>query len=414
MPSSRSTTVLALLAGLAFLLIAPLSSAAENDGARLKSLYDSRRWFELRDAVAKGGAYVFYQGAVACAFNHLHRCEKKLGSVIKSQPQSDEAFRAHEILASAYLREGKYRESLAQVDALLALRPGDSDAQNERPLLATLSESPDQQLAHKSSTTLQLQDNGLPISVNGVQGTYWFDTGANLSILSDSDAKRFGLAMRAVSTKMGVSTGEKVDMRVAVADELAIGSVRLKHVAFLVASDDQPPFNEAPPGSRGLIGIPVLLAFQRFVWGADKKFEIGSKSSSTHAPHSDLCFDGLYPIAQIQFEKRSLAFVLDTGATNTDLYPPFATAFPELISTAAKTDSYKMEGVGSLRYMDAATLPSLNFRIGGYPVILKPAGVLLKPTGEASKFFEGNLGIDLLQQAHKTTFDFIAMTLTLE
>jgi hypothetical protein len=167
-------------------------------------------------------------------------------------------------------------------------------------------------------------------------------------------------------------------------------------------------------GSRGLIGIPALLAFQRLVWGSDKTFEIGSKSLSRRAPHAELCFDGLYPIAQIQFEKRRRAFVLDTGATNADLYPPFATVFPELISTAAKTDSYKMEGVGSVRYMDAVTLPSLNFTIGGFAVILKPAGVLLKPTGEASKFFEGNLGIDLLQQAHKATFDFRAMTLTLQ
>jgi hypothetical protein len=38
----------------------------------------------------------------------------------------------------------------------------------------------------------------------------------------------------------------------------------------------------------------------------------------------------------------------------------------------------------------------------------------LTPTGETSKFFEGNLGIDLLQQAHRTTFDFKAMTLTLQ
>jgi predicted aspartyl protease len=413
MSSSRSTNLLVLLAGFAVFIVAPLGFAAETTDANLKSLYKARRWFELRDAIAKGGASTFYQGAAACAFNNLHRCEKKLGSVIKSRPQSDEAFRAHEILASAYLREGKYRNASAQVDALLALRPGDSDAQNTRPLLATLSRFPDQQISHRGSATVQLQENGLPISVNGVQVTYWFDTGANLSILSESEAKRIGLAVRPVSTKMGVSTGEKIGLEIAAADELAIGSVRLKHVAFLVASDEQPPFNESPPGSRGLIGMPVLLAFQRFVWGPDKTFEIGSKSLS-RAPHGNLCFDGLYPVAQIQFENRNLAFVLDTGATNTDLYPPFATAFPQLISTAAKTDSYKMEGVGSIRYIDAATLPSFNFTLGGFPVVLKPANVLLKPTGEASKFFEGNLGIDLLQQAHKTTFDFKAMTLTLE
>jgi hypothetical protein len=73
-----------------------------------------------------------------------------------------------------------------------------------------------------------------------------------------------------------------------------------------------------------------------------------------------------------------------------------------------------MEGVGSVRNMNAATLESVQLNIGGLLVVLKPANVLLTPTGETSKFFEGNLGIDLLQQAHKTTFDFKAMTLTLQ
>jgi Aspartyl protease len=399
------------------LVLLPLTQiclAANNDRADLKSLYDAHRWFELRDSVAKGTAPAFYQGAVACAFNDLHRCEKKLAPVIKSFPQSDDAIEAHRLLASAYLRQGKYRKALAQVNAVLALKPGDSDAQSERPLLATLNEFPDQEVVRGRLTTLELQDSGLPISINGVQATYWFDTGADVSVLSASEAKRFGLRVLAAPLKEGDVAGTQVDSRVAVAEELSIGSFRLRHVAFLVVPDDQPPFNQSPPGSGGLVGIPVLLSFQRFVWGTDRKFEIGSKSSIKGVPHADLCFDGHHPVAQIQFEDRSLALTLDTGATNTDLYPPFAAAFPELIRTSAKTESYKMEGVGGAKNMDAAILSALHFRIGGFPVGLSPAPVLLTHTTETSKFFEGNLGIDLLRQAHKTTFDFKAMTLTLQ
>jgi hypothetical protein len=157
-----------------------------------------------------------------------------------------------------------------------------------------------------------------------------------------------------------------------------------------------------------------LLAFGRFTWGADRSFEIGMKSSQKNAPHADLCFDGNHPVVQIEYEKTPLAFVLDTGATDTDLYPPFASSFPELIRSAAKTDSYKMEGVGGAKYLEAATLESLKLSIGGFPASLKSVGVLLKPTTNASRFFAGNLGIDLLQQAHQTTFDFKAMMLTLQ
>jgi hypothetical protein len=399
---------------LALLALAQTCLAADNDRPDLKSLYDAHRWFELRDSVAKGTTSVFYQGAVACAFNDLHRCKKKLASVNKSFPHSDDAIEAHRLLASAYMRQGKYREAFAVVTALLALRPGDSDAQDDLPLLSALHEFPDLRVVRRRSTTLRLQDAGLPISINGAAATYWFDTGADVSVLSEAEAKHFGLRVLAVPIKVGGVTGAQADSRVAVADELSIGSIRLRHVAFLVLSDDRPPFNQSPLGSRGLVGIPVLLALQRFVWSADGKFEIGSKSSIHGAPHADLCFDGHHPVAQIQFENRSLALTLDTGATNTDLYPPFAVAFPDLIRTAAKTDSYKTEGVGGAKNMDAATLSSLHFSIGGFLVVLNPAAVLLTHTTEASKFFHGNLGIDLLQQAHKTTFDFKALTLTLQ
>jgi hypothetical protein len=415
MATPRTRVALVVSTGFCLLLLAPVCfGLQDDDDASLKSLFEAHRWFELREAVEKGGAPAFYQGAVACAFNDLHRCEKKLSPVIKSRPQSHDTIEAHRLLASASLRRGRYRLALAQADAVIALKPGDSGVLGDRPLLAILSQFPEQEVVRRRATMLQLQEAGLPIWVNGVKATYWFDTGANVSAISESEAKRFGLRVVASPIEIGDVTGTKFDSRVGVADEVSIGSIRLRHVVFLVLSDSQPPFNQLTPGEGGLIGLPVILALQRLVWGADKKFEIGSKSSDTAVPHADMCFDGQHPVTQIQYEHRQLLFTLDTGATNTDLYPPFAAAFPELIRMAEKSDAYKMEGAGGARNMDAAILKSLRLSIGGFPVVLSPAGVLLTHTVEESKFFHGNLGIDLLQQAHKTTFDFKAMTLTLE
>jgi hypothetical protein len=111
---------------------------------------------------------------------------------------------------------------------------------------------------------------------------------------------------------MEVMTGARVSLRIAVASELAVGALRLKHVAFLVFPDDQPPFNDLPLGERGIIGIPVLLAFQSFSWGSDGSFEISAPPR--RLAHSDLCFDGQIPVAEVQFENGSLSFSLDTGA----------------------------------------------------------------------------------------------------
>jgi len=79
---------LTILAQACCVLSACFALGASNDGTSLKSLYESHRWFELRDSVQKGAAPLFYQGAVACAFNDLHDCEKKLAKVIKSEPHS--------------------------------------------------------------------------------------------------------------------------------------------------------------------------------------------------------------------------------------------------------------------------------------------------------------------------------------
>ena len=84
-------------------ILASLCVAAPNDNTNLKSLYDKHRWFELRDSIRKGSASAFYQGAIACAFNDVRRCEKKFRDVFNSPPRSDEAVEAHRTLASAYL-----------------------------------------------------------------------------------------------------------------------------------------------------------------------------------------------------------------------------------------------------------------------------------------------------------------------
>jgi len=384
---------LALLVALYALTFSTFCSSARGEDASVKSLYEEHRWFELRDLVEKHGAPPFYQGAVECAFNGLDRCDAELRRVFNSNPSSYEAIEAHRILASAFFIHGEYKKALAQLDALLAIRPADSDALSDRPVFAILARSPDLKFVGQH-TTVKLRDAGLPFSINGVQATYWFDTGAELSVMSESEVKRFGLRMCSPAVKVGDVNGTQVETRIAFADELSIGSVRVKHVAFLVVPDNRPPFNEQSPGSRGLIGLPVVLALNRFAFGADNKFEVRPESSSRSAPHADLCFDGQHPVVQVRYDHRTLAFTLDTGASNTDLYPPFAAAFPELVRSSVQTHSYKTEGVGGARYMQAATLGSLKFSIGGFPVTLKSADVLLKPTTASGKFFDGNLGIE--------------------
>lgn len=158
-------------------------------------------------------------------------------------PPSGEAAEAHKRLASAYLIRGHYREALEQINGALAIKPDDGDARGVLQLLTALGESPDQSRGRLQATSLRLLEDGLPVSINGKEATYWFDTGANFSVMSESEAKRIGLKVREVGGSSLVSTGARVSFRLAVADQISLGEAVLRNVAFLVFPDDQPPFN---------------------------------------------------------------------------------------------------------------------------------------------------------------------------
>src|SRR5437588_11985719 len=72
-----------------------------------QSLYESRKWAELSDALAHTTGNNLYRGALAVAFNQApHRTENLLLSVIHSAPTSQAAYQPYEWLSHLYLRPG--------------------------------------------------------------------------------------------------------------------------------------------------------------------------------------------------------------------------------------------------------------------------------------------------------------------
>jgi hypothetical protein len=187
----------------------------------------------------------------------------------------------------------------------------------------------------------------------------------------------------------------------------------LANVAFLVYPDQQPPFDELPAGERGILGIPVILALEKIRWTSDATFTAGWPTRAGGMEHANLCFENAFPVVQISFRHSVLDFTVDTGAQNTDLYQAFASTFSDLVKSG-KRESHKLTGVGGSANVDSVILPLVTLRIGGHDVLLRPAHVLLQKSSGTSGMFEGNLGMDLLNQAHTITLNFQSMTLTLE
>jgi FAD/FMN-containing dehydrogenase len=234
-------------------------------------------------------------------------------------------------------------------------------------------------------------------------------------LLSESEAKRLGFTVREIATSIDGMSGTGLKPRLAVANALTVGDVRLAHVAFYVRPDTQPPFNDLPAGSRGILGIPVILALQTVRWNPQARtLECGFPSQPADIRRANLAFDAAAPVTQVGFQHKALEFSWDTGAQTTDLYPAFAKEFADVVSAAGKKESRTLTGVDGSANFASVVLPSITLQSGGSDVRRKPAHVLLVEHNAGSQWHVGNLGVDLLNQANSVTMEFGAMTLTLQ
>jgi hypothetical protein len=380
---------------------------------------DAHQMFLLRDEVSRHpGSPDFYSAEVACAFNDTATCEEWFKKVIVAEPNLISAKQIHHVLAYAALREGRYGRAFREIEALLAIDPKDDDAKNTRAFFDVLSHFPDQEVQESGTSKATVQTDGgkLPLLINGRKASYFFDTGANLSTLSESEALRLGMEIKDVNAAGGSAdiNGNRVVFRVALAKSLALGGIALNNVAFLVANNEQQPFVDMEPGQRGLIGLPVLRAFGSIKWSRAGIVELDGSPRRANMAAANLCFDDLSLIAEASFEQHALPFVLDTGATTTDLWPKFAGVARDLIRKSGTPGSQTVTGMGGSQKFDATSIPKVILRLGGRSVVLQPAHILKTQQKAETRWFYGNLGIDLLGQAQDVAIDFRTMTLELD
>ena len=158
--------------------------------------------------------------------------------------------------------------------------------------------------------------------------------------MGESEAKRLGLTVRHGGTGLGSSTGSPIGFRSAVARELVVGSIRLRNVSSAVLPDDGDSWVHPPKERRGLLGVPVLLAFGTVRWGKDGTIEIGAKSAKTDRRRANMYFVDDHLVTDAVFYDRKLPATLDSGAETTDLYARFAKVFDSLLRESGTKECY--------------------------------------------------------------------------
>ncbi len=392
-----------------------LSDAAEiNYGKQLQFLYRKHDWFTLRDAVCELGEYGFFRGIVACVFNEFPECLDYLFPVIVADLRSHTAHHAQDLLVWKYMRQGKFRSALAHSESIVAISSGEK---RRHSLLKTLARWPEQSVGrhHASALCYEMLEGSMfiPTTVNGLTANFMIDSGATISMITQSMARQLGLPIHAVppeATGIYGATGVETAFHIAIAARLDIGECRLLNVTFLVLEDEHFQF---PPAYAGALGLPVLVALRTLSWNRTGEFRFAFPAQPRDIQKANICFDGPEPLINVVFHHRKLPLVLDTGSSSTIFGPTLVTRFPDLVDLERKS-TVLVRGVSGSAEIASVCLPGMALHVGGFSTAVHSAHMLLSTTTPNSNWLCGRLGIDYLNQADKVTLDFHCMTVTLE
>ena len=314
---------------------------------------------------------------------------------------------------SSYLRSGRYADARRLIDEILRTEAR-ADLRN---VLAVFGSNPNMRVRRATATfACEVSETGvlLPLTVNGRRADWLMDTGANVSVISDAEAARLSLVIRASEGRAADLAGGSTGVRLAIAKRVTIGRTQLEDVPFLVTPADQMPWKELPPGKQGIAGLPLAIALDALRWTRTGTCHTGSaalRNGSGLTP-SNLRYDKLHVVTSVEAEGKTLEFLLDTGnQAGTQLWERFGKDFEAVVKERGRPGSVRVTQFGGASERAVVIIPETQLKVGGKDTKLAEGRIFSRPVGDDR--FHGLLGMDVLSQAAEVTIDFRSMTLTL-
>ena len=380
-------------------------SAERQPNAPRFEVDDGRQWFEA-GAELNAASSAIRRGAMAAAFNQPY-AEGILKTVIQWQSGSDAASQAHELLSRIYLRTGQYSRLIENLDRWAASFPNSNELQKEKADVEQFRGLPDQRNGQSRATTLDHEsgdDWSVPITINGKPARYLLDTGAWLSVMTESEAKRLGLPIRSGSATLSESSGKGVKVRTTIARNVTIGAVQFQDVSFAVLAGE---------GEGGILGMPIILALGQVKWSNRGTWELAGPSQSGAGSSRNVVFSANRLLLATSVSGTRVFGALDTGAIDTDLNENFSIQFPDLVKAGTR-QSRDISGLGGTASVASVAVPEVLFQIDTTRAVLRPAHVTLQRTAAlGGTCCIGNIGRDLLAQTGEFKLNLSDMTLRL-
>jgi predicted aspartyl protease len=349
--------------------------------------------------------------------------ERATPRIRESQPRR--AAIALECLADDFTKVYRYADAARVYDDLLAhfageLTPADRQgARDDSGVAHLLAAALPQTISWNGVVHLKTQrdpigDLDTELTVNGVNERWLLDTGANMSVVSSSFARRLGLrALPGYGQTMSGITGAENRLQVAVLPALQLGGAAVHNLVLLILDDKNlsVELGKEKYQIEAILGLPVLQALGTITFSRDGALDAGS-TAAPHGAAARMFMDKLTPVIECGVNGENLLFDLDTGASGSMLSVRY---FREFSAQAASWEKGENEsyGAGGIKRREISLLPTLELKVGDKIATLHRVAIFPSAIGSDIDDVYGNLGQDLLAGFDSFTLDFAGMKFSL-
>jgi clan AA aspartic protease (TIGR02281 family) len=257
--------------------------------------------------------------------------------------------------------------------------------------------------ARVALTPNRLGSRDTTVIVNGVGAPWLVDTGAQITVVSSSLARRIGLNLLHGPVTVHSTTGFAKG-NLAVIDRLHIGAAEVENVPVLVLPDAQLKIADLPQ-IQAILGLPVLVAFGRVAWldaGATLALGDDAPSPPPGSPRLYWHEEGIGVPVSTALGVRGAH--LDTGANDTYLRAPAHALLTPAIEATAAWRRGKVGGAGGVMDTNEKVYPQISLDVAGVPMVFRNISL-----SEADNEGVARLGDDMLERLSSLTLDFETM-----
>lgn len=321
------------------------------------------------------------------------------------------------VLAQLYHLQGLYPQSAAAYAAAAEADPEGTTAETRDALeLARIASSVDPiRVTGAAGAILDARVDmanliRLPIAFQDSTASLIIDTGAEISVMAGSLARKIGARFLEGEVVVG-STTDDVTGRLALVDRMSIGAMSFHNVLFLVLPDEDLTFADGEYFVDGILGLQLFRMTGRMAWldgGAHLAFG-DSAPQVTGSGYPLFWHDSGLGIG-LPFNGGLGPALLDSGASNTRFTSRLVDGMSEAQRAGITEEPFTRTGAGGEETIMIQRVPEIGIQLGGVTLRFKDAVVVPPESFAQDRQDLAVIGLSSIRQLSSFVIDFDSMS----